>query len=84
MDLWKTALAGMGLNYGIHVTAAWGYHTFCIPHSFWELAQSIVTTASPVCSFALSTMQVTQSNYAAMLSTTVLTGLTGILRFKHE
>lgn len=70
----KTALLSLGLNYGVHYTSARLYDTYCIPHTFHEILQSLATTASPVCSFLLSTMTATQNNYAVVL-TSVLTNV---------
>jgi hypothetical protein len=75
----KTAALGLALNYGVHVGSSLAYHEFCVPKTVWEIAQSLVTTASPVCSFLLSTMTVTQSNYAAVVSTSLLALVTGAI-----
>jgi hypothetical protein len=69
----KTALLSLGLNYGVHYTSARLYDWMCIPHSVTELLTSLATTASPVCSFLLHTMTVTQSNYAVVMASTVTT-----------
>lgn len=80
MNIIQTAGLTLTLNYGVHVAASWAYHEFCTPKSIWELTQSFVTTASPVCSFLLSTMQVTQHNYATVITTSLLTAVTGMLK----
>lgn len=74
--------AGMTLmaNYGVHTAAAMTYDYLCVPHSIWDIPYSLVATASPVCSFLVSTMQLTQTNFATVLSTTVAAALVGILK----
>ena len=59
------------MNYGVHVGSSLTFESLCIPHSLWDLAQSVVSTASPVCGFLLQTMQVTQNNFAVAVTTTV-------------
>lgn len=77
--LLKTAGGLLLLNYGTHVAASQAFHEFCTPKTLWEVAQSLVTTASPVCSFLLSVMQTTQSNYAGVISTSLLTFVSNLL-----
>lgn len=77
--LLKTAGGALLLNYGAHVGSSWAYHEFCTPKTIWEVAQSLVTTASPVCSFLLSVMQTTQNNYAAVISTSILSTVSNLL-----
>jgi len=67
----KTAALVVTMNYGVHVGAALAYSQFCVPQSVWGIAQSFVATASPVCSFLLTTMQVTQNNLAVVITTTL-------------
>ena len=67
----KTAALVVTMNYGVHVGAALAYSQFCMPRSVWDVAQSFVATASPVCSFLLTTMQVTQNNLAIVIRTTL-------------
>lgn len=69
----KTALLTLGLNYGVHYTSARLYDWVCVPHSLTDLVTSLATTASPVCSFLLNTMTVTQNNYAVVMASTVTT-----------
>jgi hypothetical protein len=76
----KTAGLALAMNYGVHVGSSIAYSEFCIPHTVWDIGQSIVSTASPVCSFLLNTMQVTQSNYAVVLTTTLVGIASGILK----
>jgi len=66
------ALKVLGVSYGVHVLAATVHNAVCIPHSVWDIAQSLVSTASPVCSVLLSTMQVTQGNFGTILAGIVL------------
>jgi hypothetical protein len=77
--LLKTAGGAIALNYGVHVAASQAFHEFCTPKTLWEVAQSLVTTASPVCSFLLSVMQTTQTNYAAVISSSVLSVVSSLL-----
>lgn len=72
----------MSLNYGVHVGSSWAYHQFCTPKSIWDVAQSLISTASPVCSFVLSTMQTTQHNYATVITSSFLSAVVGILKVK--
>ena len=76
----KAAGATLLLNYGVHMGSSFAYTNVCMPQSIADLATSLVTTASPVCSFLISTMQVTQNNYATVLTTSVLTALATALR----
>ena len=76
----KTAGIALSVNYGAHVSSSLAFDHFCIPHSVWDLAQSMVATASPVCSVLLTTMQLTQNNVAVVLTTTLATVLAGGLK----
>jgi hypothetical protein len=76
----KTAALALAANYGVHVTASLAYGYVCVPQSVADLARSFVTTASPVCSFLLSTMQVTQSNFAVVITTTLAAAAAGVLK----
>ena len=67
----KTAALVVTMNYGVHVGAGIAYAQFCMPQTIWGVAQSFVATASPVCSFLLTTMQVTQNNLALVITTTL-------------
>lgn len=68
----KTAMSVLAVNYGVHVGSSYAYGIFCVPQDVWDLARSFVTTASPVCSFLLNTMQVTQSNFAVVITTSLV------------
>ena len=76
----KTAALAIALNYGVHVGSSYAYSTLCVPQTIWEIARSFATTASPVCSFVLNTMQVTQSNFAVVITTTVAAIVSGVLK----
>lgn len=76
----KVAGSTLLLNYGVHLGASIAYTKVCMPHTVLDLATSFVATASPVCSFLLSTMQVTQSNFAVVLTTTLASIAAGALQ----
>ena len=78
--VFKAAAMTMAANYGVHTVAAMAYDQLCVPHSFWDLPYTLVATASPVCSFLVSTIQLTQSNFATVLSTTIAASLVGFLK----
>lgn len=61
----------LAMNYGVHIGSSLAFESLCVPHSIWEVAQSVVSVASPVCGFLLNTMQVTQNTVAVTLTTTV-------------
>jgi len=76
----KTAATVLALNYGAHVGSAYAYSKLCVPQDMWDVARSFVTTASPVCSFLLQTMQVTQNQFAVVISTTLAALTTAVLK----
>lgn len=76
----KTAAMALAINYGTHIGASFGYSKFCVPQSIWDMAQSFATTASPVCTFLLNTMQVTQNNFAVVVTTTLVGIVAGVLK----
>ena len=76
----KAAGLALAMNYGVHVGASYAYAKYCIPQTVWDIAQSFVTTASPVCSFLLTTMQVTQNNFAVVITTTLAAAAAGLLK----
>lgn len=76
----KAAGLALAMNYGVHVGASYAYAKVCIPQTIWDIAHSFATTASPVCSFLLTTMQVTQNNFAVVITTTLVTAATGLLK----
>ena len=76
----KAAVVAVAANYGVHVGASYAYAQVCMPQSLVDIARSFATTASPVCSFLLSTMQVTQSNFAAVITSTLAVLAAGALK----
>ena len=78
--VFKIAMMVLGINYGVHVGTALAYGKFCVPESVWGIAQSLISTASPMCSMLLNTMISTQSNYALVLTTTLATSLASLLK----
>lgn len=70
----------LGLNYGVHLAASITYDKLCVPQSIWDIPYSMVATASPVCSFLISAIQLTQTNYASVLSTTIAATLVNFLK----
>ena len=76
----KAAGIVLAMNYGVHVGSAYVYSKVCVPQSLVDLARSFATTASPVCSFLLGTMQVTQNNFAVVITTTLAALVTGVLK----
>ena len=75
----KSVGTALAINYGSHLVSSLTYNKICVPQGIWDLAKSLATTASPVCSTLLNIMQVTQNNYAVVLTTTVVTGITALL-----
>lgn len=71
----KTASIALAINYGTNVATSIAYNKLCVPQDFWGLAQSIVATASPVCTTLLNVMQFTQNNFAVVMTTTLFTGI---------
>jgi hypothetical protein len=76
----KTAALAIAMNYGVHVGSSYAYGKLCVPQTVWDVARSFVTTASPVCAFLLSAMQITQNNFAVVLTTTVASIVAGVLK----
>ena len=76
----KTAAIALAMNYGVHVGSSYAFTKLCVPQSVWDIAGSLVATASPVCSFLLSTMQVTQNNFAVVVTTTLAALVSGALK----
>jgi hypothetical protein len=74
------ALATVGLtlamNYGIHIGSSLAYGYLCVPYGIADFLNSVVLTASPVCSTLLTIMQATQTNYATILTATLVKFLT--------
>lgn len=80
MELIAKSLLAVGLNYGVHFACARFYDAFCVPHSFAEIAQTLVTTASPVCSVSLGVVQMTQSNYASIITVSLAGSMIEVLK----
>ena len=80
MEVIAQSLLAVGLNYGIHYGAARFYDMYCVPHSFAEIAQTLVSTASPICSVAIGIVQMTQSNYASIITVSLAGSLVGLLK----
>lgn len=76
----KTAGATLGLNYAVHLGSSVAYAKLCLPQSVWDLARSIITTGSPMCSLLISTVQITHTNYAGILTTTIAGVISGLLK----
>ena len=76
----KAAGLALAMNYGVHVGASFAYAKVCVPQSIWDVAQSLATAASPVCSFLLSTMQVTQNNFAVVITSSLAAIAAGVLK----
>lgn len=76
----KTAILTLGLNYGVHYASARLYDFYCIPHSLTDVVHTIVSTASPTCTFLLNTMTLTQNNYAVVLTATLTSALGSALK----
>lgn len=67
----KAVAATLAMNYGVHIGSSLAFDAVCVPHSIWDIAYTVVSTASPVCSALLTTMQLTQNTVAVTLTTTV-------------
>ena len=80
MAVVATAVVALGVNYGVHMVSALAYSKFCLPETLWDVAQSLVSVASPVCSVLLQTMTLTQNNYAVVLTTTLATTIAHSLK----
>jgi hypothetical protein len=62
-ELAKTFVSGF-LAYSVHYASEKFYDTVCTPDGFAGFLQGLITTASPWCSLALSTMSQTQNLYS--------------------
>jgi hypothetical protein len=80
IPIFKVAALALGVNYGVHVSSALAYGKLCVPETVWGIANSIVATASPVCSLLLNIMTMTQNNYAVILTTSVAAGMAGLVK----
>jgi len=80
----KTAVLAVAANYGVHVGSSYVYSAVCVPQTVWDIARSIATTASPVCSLLLSTMQMTQSNFGVVITTSLAAVVASLLAPKVD
>ena len=80
MEVIARSLLAAGVNYGVHFVSARFYDMFCVPHTLREIAQTLVTTASPVCSTAIGIVQMTQANYASIITITLAGSVIGMMR----
>jgi hypothetical protein len=81
MNVFKSAIASIGLNYVIHLGASWTYSKICTPETMWDIPRSIVATASPICSLNLNLMSITRDNFSVVLLSTVTSAVVSTLRF---
>ena len=76
----KTVALALAANYGVHMATALAYGKLCVPGTIWDIAQSLVSTASPVCTMLLNTMSLTQNNYALAFTTTIAASLAAVVK----
>lgn len=81
MEVTGNALGAMAVNYAVHYGSATFYNTFCVPHSLKEVLFTLVSTASPICSFALGVTHLTQQNYAGIIAGTLALSAGSALKF---
>jgi len=80
MEVITKALMAVAVNYGVHFASARFYDAFCVPHTLQEIAQTLVTTASPICATAINVVHMTQSNYASVITMTLAGGIVNLLK----
>ena len=80
MEVISKALMAVAVNYGVHFVSARFYDAFCVPHTLQEIAQTLVTTASPICTTAINVAHMTQSNYASVITITLAGGIVNLLK----
>uniref|UniRef100_A0A6C0F219 Uncharacterized protein n=1 Tax=viral metagenome TaxID=1070528 RepID=A0A6C0F219_9ZZZZ len=80
MEVIAKSLLAVGVNYGVHFVSARFYDAFCVPHTLQEIAQTLVTTASPICATAINVVHMTQSNYASVITITLAGGIVSLLK----
>jgi hypothetical protein len=80
MEVISKALMAVAVNYGVHFMSARFYDAFCVPHTLQEIAQTLVTTASPICTTAINVAHMTQSNYASVITITLAGGIVNLLK----
>ena len=71
MEVAARAVVAIAVNYAVHYGSATFYNKFCVPHTLEEVIQTLVTTASPVCGFAIGMTHLTQQNYGNILMSTL-------------
>ena len=80
MEVAARAVAAVAVNYVVHYASATFYNNFCVPHTIEEVIQTLVTTASPVCGFAIGMTHLTQQNYGNILMTTLAVSVSSSLK----
>ena len=80
MEVIARSLLAVSVNYGVHFVSARFYDAFCVPHTLQEIAQTLVTTASPICATAINIVHMTQSNYASVITITLAGGIVNLLK----
>ena len=75
MEILKTTVVGLGLNYTVHMVSGLIYTYLCMPQSVNQILHSLVTTASPVCAATVNVMQASQQNYANVIMTAASVGV---------
>jgi predicted RND superfamily exporter protein len=68
------------VNYGVHYASMATHNWMCMPHTVKEVAMSMFTTGSPICSTLLTVGHQTQNGYAAGVTTGVVTLITSVLK----
>lgn len=76
----KTTASVLGLNYAVHYGSSMLYNAVCVPKNIWDIPYSIVSISSPVCTFFVNVMQLTQNNFAILATTTITSYLATSLR----
>ena len=76
----KTTASVLGVNYIVHYGSSALYNSVCVPKTLWDIPYSIVSISSPVCSFFVNVMQLTQNNFAVLTTSTVVSYLATALK----
>jgi predicted RND superfamily exporter protein len=80
MEAIAKVILAVGVNYGVHYASLATHNWMCMPHTVKEVAMSMFTTGSPICSTLLAVGQQTQNGYAAGVTTGVVTLITSVLK----
>ncbi len=80
MEAVGKVLVAVLVNYGVHYASLATHNWMCMPHTVKEVAMSMFTTGSPICSTLLTVGQQTQNGYAAGVTTGVVTLITSALK----